>query len=86
VTYELVVPRDIRRQIATLHVADQAELITFFERLQADPDQATGALGLDIPDPVRMRSAGLGPLIVAVVIDDPARCVTIVRLTHPFAD
>lgn len=84
-TYALVVPRDIRRQIKALPVADQAELSAFFDRLQADPDQATGAFGLDVPDPVRMKTAGLGRFIVAVLIDDPAEHVTVVRIDNPFA-
>ncbi|MFK4069733.1 hypothetical protein [Streptomyces sp. NPDC029674] len=85
-TYELVVPRDIRRQIGALPVADQAELLVFFDRLQADPDQATGTFGLDMPAPVRMKTAGLSRFIVAVLIDDPAERVTAVRIEAPFAD
>ncbi|MFE6891994.1 hypothetical protein [Streptomyces sp. NPDC057694] len=78
-TYELVIPPGIRRQIAALPVGDQAELIALLDRLPDEAEQITDAYGLEVPDsPVRMRSAGLSRLIVVVVINDDTVTVTVV--------
>ncbi|WP_425838900.1 hypothetical protein [Streptomyces fractus] len=83
-TYELIVPPSIRRQIATLPVADQAELITLFDRLPSEAEQITDTYGLEVPDsPVRMRTAGLSRLIVVVTINDNEVTVTVVEITPP---
>ncbi|MFD7713928.1 hypothetical protein [Streptomyces sp. NPDC059786] len=82
-TYGLIVPPSIRRQIRGLSAGDQAELITLFDRLPVDPDQATGVFGLDVPGPYRMRSVGLSRLVVIVYIDDLAQKVTVMRIDAP---
>lgn len=86
-TYELIVPPSIRRQIAGLPLSDQAELIALFDRLPSEAEQVTDAYGLEVPDsPVRMRTAGLSQLIVVVVINDSTVTVTVVEIRNPLAD
>ncbi|MFJ9037943.1 hypothetical protein ACIRF8_15290 [Streptomyces sp. NPDC102406] len=83
-TYELIVPPGIRRQIKALPVGDQAELIALFDRLPAEAEQITDAYGLEVPDsPVRMRTAGLTRLIVVITINDTEVTVTVVRIYDP---
>ncbi|MHC5256739.1 hypothetical protein ACYSUO_02540 [Streptomyces sp. UC4497] len=48
-TYELVIPPSIRRQIAGLPVGDQAELIALFDRLPTEPERVTV---VEITDPL----------------------------------
>lgn len=83
-TYQLVVPPSIRRQIARLPLSDQAELIAFFDRLPAEAEQVTEPYGLEVPDSaIRMRTAGLTRLIVVITIDDMKVTVTVVRIYNP---
>ncbi|WP_282798099.1 hypothetical protein [Streptomyces sp. CC224B] len=86
-TYELIVPPSIRRQIAGLPLSDQAELIALFNRLPAEAEQITDPYGLEVPDSaVRMRTAGLTRLIVVITINDSQVTVTIVRIYDPLGD
>ncbi|MEU2565098.1 hypothetical protein ABZ626_38105 [Streptomyces longispororuber] len=86
-TYELIVPPSIRRQIAGLPLSDQAELIALLDRLPAEAEQITDPYGLEVPDSaVRMRTAGLTRLIVVITINDSQVTVTIVRIYDPVGD
>lgn len=85
-TYELVVPPSIRRQIKALPVADQAELLALFDRLPTNPDQITSVFGQNVPGPRRMRSVGLSHLVAMIFINDLTQQVTVMRIDAPFAD
>ncbi|MFF9896629.1 hypothetical protein [Streptomyces longispororuber] len=86
-TYELIVPPSIRRQIAGLPLSDQAELIALLDRLPAEAEQITDPYGLEVPDSaVRMRTAGLTRLIVVITVNDSQVTVTIVRVYDPLGD
>lgn len=82
-TYELIVPPGIRRQIATLPPSDQAELIALFDRLPAEHEQITDSYGLDAPGPVRMRTAGLSRLVVVLLVSDTSVTITVVEIIDP---
>lgn len=86
-TYELIVPPSIRRQIAGFPVGDQAELIAFFDRLPGECEQITEPRGLEVQDsPVRMRTKGLSRLIVTVLVSDTTITVTVVEITDPLGE
>ncbi|MEV8319382.1 hypothetical protein AB0Q95_35010 [Streptomyces sp. NPDC059900] len=86
-TFELIVPPSIRRQIADLPLSDQAELIALFDRLPVEPEQITDPYGLEVPDsPVRMRTAGLTRLIVVITLNDTEVTVTVVRIYDPLGE
>ncbi|MEU6990336.1 hypothetical protein ABZ953_06695 [Streptomyces sp. NPDC046465] len=79
-TYELIVPPSIRRQIKTLPVGDQAELIAFFDRLPTEHEWVTEPYGHDVPGPVRMRTAGLSRLVVVILVSDTTVTITVVEI------
>ncbi|MEU2789069.1 hypothetical protein [Streptomyces sp. NPDC007100] len=83
-TYRLIVPPSIRRQIETLSLETQRALHALFEDLREDPDRHTGPHGLEDDGPVRMRSAGRAGVIVAVLINDLTINVTVVSVQNPF--
>ncbi|MEU5900614.1 hypothetical protein [Streptomyces venezuelae] len=86
-TYELIVPPSIQRQIAGFPVGDQAELIAFFDRLPDECEQITEPRGLEVPDsPVRMRIKGLSRLVVTVLLNDTTITVTVIEITEPHGD
>ncbi|MFH8492204.1 hypothetical protein [Streptomyces longisporoflavus] len=86
-TYELIVPPSIRRQITDLPLSDQAELIALFDRLPAEAEQVTDPYGLEVPNsPVRMRTAGLARLIVVITLNATEVTVTVVRVYDPLCE
>lgn len=85
-TYRLIIPPGIRRQIETLPVEDRRSLDSLFNDLQADPDRHTGPYGMEDDGPIRMRSAGRGGIIAVVIINDLTVNVTLVQVQRPLAD
>lgn len=84
-TYELIIPPGIQRQISTLPPSDQAELITLFDRLPTEHEAVTDVFGQDVPGPVRMCSAGLSRLIVVILVSDLSVTITVVELVDALA-
>lgn len=84
-TYTLVIPADIRREIETYPLHVRASLDGLFVDLREDPDRHTGPHGIEDTGPVRMRSAGRSGVIAVVLISDLTVTVTLVQITLPFA-
>lgn len=77
--YRLIVPPDLRRDIAALPVEPQNSLYTLLQAIRDDPDGNTTDYGEVVPDsPVRMRTGGRGNVIVTVIINDLTITVTLV--------
>ncbi|MFH9426393.1 type II toxin-antitoxin system RelE/ParE family toxin [Streptomyces sp. NPDC017529] len=85
-TYRLVVPPSIRRQIEKLPLETQRALHALFRDLREDPDRHSGPYGLEDDGPVRMRSAGRAGAIAVVLISDLSVTVTVVSVQTPLAD
>ncbi|KOT49930.1 MULTISPECIES: type II toxin-antitoxin system RelE family toxin [Streptomyces] len=85
-TYRLIVPPSIRRQIDKLPVETQRQLHSLFRDICEDPGRHTGPHGLEDDGPVQMRSAGRGGVLVAVLINDLTINVTVVSVQNPFDD
>lgn len=86
VTYTLVIPADVRREIEAFPLHVRARLDGLFVDLREDPDRHTGPHGLEDTGPVRMRSAGRGGILAVVLISDLTVTVTLVRVTLPFGE
>ncbi|MGW0903096.1 hypothetical protein [Streptomyces sp. NPDC002853] len=85
-TYELIVPPSIRRQIAGLPVGDQAELIALFDRLPEEHEQVSDPYALNVPGPVRVRTAGLSRLVVVILVSDTTVTITVIEIVDPLAE
>lgn len=77
--YRLIVPPDLRRDIATLPVETQSTLHALLRAIRDDPDGNTTDYGEVVPDsPVQMRTGGRGNVVVTVIINDLTITVTLV--------
>lgn len=85
-SYQLIIPSSIQREIDGYPLHVRASLEGLFVDLREDPDRHTGPHGLEDTGPVRMRSAGRGGVITVVLISDVTVTVTLVRVARPFGD
>lgn len=78
-TYHLIVPPDLRRDIMRQPLDTQRTLFQLLQAIRDNPDAATVPYGEDVPDsPVRMRTGARGNLIAIVLINDHTITVTLV--------
>ncbi|MEU3528863.1 hypothetical protein AB0E62_34280 [Streptomyces sp. NPDC038707] len=78
-TYHLIVPPDLRRDIMRQPLDTQRTLFQLLQAIRDDPDGATVAYGEDVPDSlIRMRTGARGNVITIVIINDHTITVTLV--------
>ncbi|WP_030685960.1 hypothetical protein [Streptomyces sp. NRRL B-1347] len=71
--------------IATLTLEAQFAFFNLIPRLEDDPDAVTQPHGLDVPGPVRLRSATLPGAITILLISDNTGRINLVAIINPHA-
>ncbi|WP_030407505.1 hypothetical protein [Streptomyces albus] len=61
---------------------EQFRFFNLLSDLEIDPDLATEGFGLNVPGPVRMRSAPLGTHKAVLLVCDHAKRVTLVNIVR----
>ncbi|MEU2724040.1 hypothetical protein [Streptomyces smyrnaeus] len=82
-TYRLIIPPDIRRQIQQLTLEDQHTLDQLLRDIQADPESHTGAYGENTDGPIQMRSAGRGNILAVIIVNQLTINITLVQVQAP---
>lgn len=85
-SYRLIVPPDMRREIRKLPVPLQHHLRSRIDDIADDPFRQTDAWSGTQYGPVHMRSTGVGPIIVVVTVNEDEHTVTVANLLNALAD